>query len=335
MRRSSTLIFGAFWLCVVGAMPCVAADTAAAATPPGQPAAGPGGSDYAFKAARATAYGEGLEAYWIIEPSERVERALPVVVFVHGLGQINHTVYRAWITHLVRRGNVVIYPRYHLGGIVDPTTFTNAAAKNIVEALAKCDGKRHAAIDRSQLTMIGHSLGGTIVANLAATPTRYRLPVPRALMLLQPGDTRADRGVGAFFPSIAQDHSTIADGTLMLIVDVEGDYFVSAKAGQRLFDNAIAVDERDKRRLLLQTDTHGRPVLVADHMLPMGWTDRQSSSGRVNVYDFAAWRWFDAMQATAMGDEAQRGLVFGEAALEMGRWSDGTRVSPPIDQNAE
>jgi len=70
-------------------------------------------------------------------------------------------------------------------------------------------------------------------------------------------------------------------------------------------------------------------------MLPMAWTERQDSQGRVNAYDFALWRWFDALQATAMGDKKQREHVFGEAALDVGKWSDGTPVRPPIDQKVD
>lgn len=310
-------------------------DAGAAPVPPVQSASGPGGSAYAFDGLLAASYGEGAEAYWVIEPSRRVDRELPVVVFVHGFGQIHYTIYRAWITHLVRRGNVVIFPRYHLGGVVDPATFTQAAATNIAEALTRCDGQRHAAVDPDTLTMIGHSLGGTIVANLAARPEHFGLPRPKALVLHQPGDTRADRGLGALFPSVTEAHRTIAKDTLMLVVDVENDYFVSPHAGRRIFDNATAIDASNKRRLLMRSDAHGRPAIVADHMLPMGWTTRDIRSGRVNAYDLAAWRWFDAMQAAAMGDEDQREGVFGEAALDIGKWSDGTPVRRPVDASAK
>lgn len=303
--------------------------------PPGQNETGPGGRDYVFSAIRATAYGEGAQGYWIIEPKQRADKPLPVVLFVHGFGLTNYTAYRSWITHLVRKGNVVIYPVYHTGGIVDPTTFTDAAAAAAAKALTQCDGKRHASIDTKQLTMIGHSLGGTIIANLAARPQHYKLPAPKALMLLQPGDTRSDKGMGAFFPTITHDHRTIAQGTLMLVVDVEGDYFVSPKAGQRIVNNATGIDAKDKRRLLLRTDAHSEPAIIADHMLPMAWTNSQASQGRVNAYDFAIWRWFDAMQATALGDEQGRAIVFGEAALDLGRWSDGQLVRRPVDASGD
>lgn len=331
MRRIDRQQFVLLWLSVFLAIGCAAADTQAQPTPPSQAATGPGGKDYPYSKTLATGYGEDDERYWIIEPDHAIDKPLPVILFVHGMGLTNHSAYRSWIDHLVRRGNIVIYPVYHTGGIVDPATFTDAAAAGARKAIAQCDGKRHKRADTQRFTMVGHSLGGTIIANLAARPKHFGLPTPKALMLLQPGDTKADQGIGALFPSITEDHDTIPAATLMLIVDVEGDYFVSPRAGQRIYDNAIEVEAKNKRRLLLKTDGHGEPAIVADHMLPMAWTSRQDSQGRVNAYDFACWRWFDAMQATAHGDDKHRGLVFGDAALDLGQWSDGKPVRPPVD----
>ena len=299
-------------------------------TPPTQPKSGPGGSDYTYEQVRATEYGEGADGYWIIEPVDAGDEPLPVVLFAHGLNQTNYAAYGSWIRHLARHGNLVIFPRYQTGGAVDPKTFTPQTAQAMREALKRCDGKKHPEADVKRFSMVGHSLGGTIIANLAARPNHYGLPVPKALMLLQPGDTRADKGFGAFFPSITEDHSTIAKGTLMLIVDVVGDYYVSAKGGTRIYDKAELIDTRDKDRLLLETDEHGNPALVADHMLPFAWPNGRGR-GKANAYDFAQWRWFDALMATAYGDEAQRKFVLGNTTEQraIGRWSDGTPVREP------
>jgi len=335
MKRLKPLKIGVLCLSIILAMPAVAADAPAKITPPKQPKAGPGGMDYRFTRVDSNAYGEGENEYWIIEPRDTWEKPLPVILFVHGKGLTNFSAYRTWINHLVLKGNIVIYPAYHTGGLVDPTTFTNNTANAAAQALARCDGTQHKLADTGRFTMVGHSLGGTIIANLAARPEYYNLPAPKALMLLQPGDTKSDKGIGALFPSITEDHSTIPQRTLMLIVDSSNDYFVSPNAGQRIVDNATSVDPQDKRRLLLATDNHGEPAIIVDHMLPMAWTYKQDSQGRVNAYDFALWRWFDALQATAHGDESMRKYVFGEQALNMGQWSDGTRVRRPIEQIEE
>lgn len=323
-----------FCLSVVLATGTASADTQGKPEPPGQPASGPGSNDYPFEHTRITAYGEGAGGYYIIEPREAPKQALPVVLFVHGMGATSYGGYHAWVTHLVRKGNVVLFPLYHDKGIVDPATFTNTAAAAAAEAIKRCDGDTHALIDTDRLTMVGHSLGGTIIANLAARPRHFKLPAPKAIMPLQSGDTRADSGLGALLSSITEDHSTIAKGTLMLIVDVEKDRIVSPKVGQRIHDNADRVAVRNKRRLVLRNDDHGEPTIIADHMLPNGWFDRQKRHVSVNTYDFALWRWFDSLQALAHGDEEHRDHVFGEVALNLGHWSDGTPVRRPIDASA-
>lgn len=300
-------------------------------TPPNQPMTGPGGREYRFERIDSKAYGQGAEGYWIIEPRDTVDESLPVILFVHGLNLPGFGSYRQWINHLVLKGNIVIYPRYQTGGIVDPTAFTDNTAEAARKALARCDGQRHKQADTERFTMIGHSLGGTIIANLAARPKHYGLPAPDALMLLQPGDTKADQGLGALLPSITEDYSTIPAGTLMLIVDVERDWFVSPHAGQRIYDSARLIDVKDKSRVLMKTDDHGRPALVADHFLPMAWT-LGPGRGRADAYDFALWRWFDALQATAGGDERQRKFVLGNTPQQrdLGRWSDGWPVREPV-----
>ena len=299
-------------------------------TPPNQPKSGPGSSDYAYEQVRAKAYGEGADGYWIIEPVDTGDDPLPVVLFVHGLNQTNYTIYGSWIRHLARRGNLVVFPRYQTGGVVDPKTFTTKTAEAMRAALKRCDGRRHPKADTKRFAMVGHSLGGTIIANLAARPKHFGLPTPKAVMPLQPGDTRADGGLGAFFPSITEDHSTIAKGTLMLIVDVDNDYYVSANGGMRIYDKAERIETGDKGRLLLRSDDHGSPALIADHMLPFAWPHGRGR-GEANAYDFAQWRWFDALMATAYGDETQRPIALGNTPeqMDLGKWSDGRPVRKP------
>ncbi|MEM9347692.1 MAG: hypothetical protein AAGB26_13855 [Planctomycetota bacterium] len=336
MRFADWLQLGSIWLAVVIAIGPLTTYGQPKAKPPGQPAVGFGGRDYAFMDVRVTAYGEGAEAYWILEPRKRSEKPLPVVLFLHGLNLPHYAGYQSWIHHLVKRGNIVVFPRYQAHGIVDPKTFTTEAAKAARSAITKCDGMDHVEADPDRLAMIGHSLGGTIIANLAARPEHFGLPVPKALMHLQTSDTKADSGLGALLPSISQDHSTIAKGTLMLVVDVEDDWIVGPKAGQRILDAAEKVNAADKRRLLLRSDTHGVPALIAGHSVPVAWTHEPGrGSGSTNALDYALWRWFDALQAVANGDDDHRGLVFGEAALDLGTWSDGTPVRPPIEPAAK
>src|SRR5471032_790996 len=79
---------------------------AAAPTPPTQPSSGPGGSgDYIYAGYNETDQGTGSTEVWIFEPQGAPDN-VPVVVFLHGFGAMDPTLYLGWINHLVRRGNI-------------------------------------------------------------------------------------------------------------------------------------------------------------------------------------------------------------------------------------
>ena len=77
-----------------------------APTPPQQPAHGPGGADYAHGHVDARLVKDGAQGWWLFTPSNPVPKSAPVVIFCHGWGAMNPKTYRAWIDHLVRRGNI-------------------------------------------------------------------------------------------------------------------------------------------------------------------------------------------------------------------------------------
>src|SRR4051812_24096508 len=87
-----------------------------AASVPSQPKQhekGPGSSEYAYKEVVKNDYGEGDTQYWIFEPAQPASKGkVPVIIFMHGWSAMEPEGYLGWIEHLVKRGNIVIYPRY-------------------------------------------------------------------------------------------------------------------------------------------------------------------------------------------------------------------------------
>ena len=57
-------------------------------------------------------YGQGGKEYWIYEPDRPKPKTAPVVIFLHGWSGTNPLYYGAWIDHIVKRGNIVVFPRY-------------------------------------------------------------------------------------------------------------------------------------------------------------------------------------------------------------------------------
>ncbi len=300
-------------------------------SPPDQREAGPGGRDYVYDGVITTRYGEGADGYWLFEPAGAdKQRPLPVVGLMHGLNATHYGGSWLWIRHLVRKGNVVVYPQYQQGFVLDPTTFTDKSAVAIADALKRLDGGRHVKADGKRFALAGHSLGGTIAANLAARHEHYMLPRARAVMPVLPGDVRTDKGLGAFFPSLIEDHASVPRGTLLLVVAAEDDNIVGQGVARRIYHGAEQVPTEDKDFVLLHADGHGRPALVADHFVNASYVARD---GRVvaDAFDYALWRWLDALMDAAFDEGRHREIALGgtHEQRDLGKWSDGTPVRKP------
>ncbi len=106
-------------------------------TPPQQPDSGPGGAALRCRTVQAQVYGEGNLAYWIFEPADPTPMHAPLIVFNHGWGAIQPLVYGLWIDHLVRRGNIVVYPAYQENLITAPREFTPNAIAAVKDAIRR------------------------------------------------------------------------------------------------------------------------------------------------------------------------------------------------------
>jgi len=141
---------------------------AGAPSPPEQPKTGPGGADYRHAKVAKHVFGQGVGQVWVFEPDEPRPETAPVVVFNHGWMALLPQVYRGWIDHLVRRGNIVIYPRYQDGPLTMPWTFLRNAVGAVKHALAQIEGEGHVRPDRERFAIVGHSAGGALSADMAA-----------------------------------------------------------------------------------------------------------------------------------------------------------------------
>ena len=84
----------------------------------------PAAPTYPHKSVKQTEVGEGPRSYWLFEPAEPSPEMAPVVVFNHGWFAVNPAVYGAWIEHMVRRGRIVIAPRYQRDLLTPPANFS-------------------------------------------------------------------------------------------------------------------------------------------------------------------------------------------------------------------
>ncbi len=309
--------------------------------PPIQPAEGPGGADYAHAKIVEWERGKGDNQVWVFEPDAPKPDTAPLVVFLHGWGGMLPAPYRAWVDHLVRKGNIVVYPRYQ-GSLVSPGRKYDrnvyGALKAALQVLAE-EGHVHPELDH--VAAVGHSFGASITVNYAAAAEREGLPRPKAILVIQPGNAAS-----GFMHMKIEDLSKIPDGTLALVVAGEDDEIAGRETARRYFREMTSIAKEDRDYILVRSDDRGSPDLRASHFDPCAPLDVGKGSKlmnltgglidgremRVDAYDWRGyWKWMDALcdaafrgrnRAYALGDTPEQ--------KDLGTWSDGTQVREPL-----
>jgi dienelactone hydrolase len=282
--------------------------------------------------------GSGARSYWLFEPAQpRAERA-PVVVFHHGWLAVNPGVYGAWIEHLTRQGFIVIFPRYHADWTTPPAEYlpnSIAAVRDALDVLQGAPG--HTRPDRDRFAIIGHSAGGNLSVLMAAVAAEVGLPQPKAVVSLMPGEVR---------PVDEPKLEKVPGKTLLVVVAGENDWVVGDSRARQIYAETTAVAPSHKTYILYRSDRQGPVSLVADHLAPTGAApDIDSGEGPMRAFQmkhagvdvldrYGLWRitdiTIDAAFAGRTLDEASHG---GALFRDLGRWSDGRAVTPPIVGN--
>ena len=327
-------------------------------TPPAQPASGPGGKQYAHASVTKNRYGKGGQEYWIFEPDTPKPSIAPVVVFLHGWGGMNPMYYGAWIDHLVKRGNIVMYPRYQASLLTSIQEFTPNTVKAIKDGIERLQTEPgHVKPDLNRFAAVGHSMGGLLAASVAAMASESGLPRVSAVMSVEPGITQAPIS----FP--LADLKKISAETLLLAVVGDQDTLVGDFDAKRIYKESTRVPANNKDYVTMVSDKHGTPELQASHRAPTAH-DRSYDSGdgigggpaetsdragglptrpidgqqtgrrdrietmMVNALDFyGTWKLFDGLCDAAFYGK-NREYALGNTAQQrfMGVWSDGVPV---------
>jgi pimeloyl-ACP methyl ester carboxylesterase len=248
-------------------------------SPPSQPNDGPGGSKYAHAAVTKNRYGTGAQEYWLYEPDEPRPCSAPLVVFLHGWGGTNPAVYGAWLEHLVRRGNIVVYPRYQADLRTPLGDFTPNTLNGIKQAIERLQTETgHVRPELDKFAVVGHSVGGLLTANVAALANESGLPKVRAMMSVEPGRTwnRLDR-----MNVPLADLGKIPPETLLLTVCGDQDNLARCTDARRIYYESRHVAATNKNFVMLVSDAHGRPALNATHFAPAA-PDKSYDSGESN-----------------------------------------------------
>jgi dienelactone hydrolase len=229
--------------------------------PPPQPVSGPGGADYAHADVESLRLGDGAEEYWLFTPAEPIPQTAPMVVFLHGWSGINPRCYSAWIRHLVRRGNIVVYPRYQENLFADVGDMVDASAVAVADAWTTLNAAEGVRPDPRGIVLAGHSLGAMIALHLPDLLADTDLPPAIVYFIMQPGGQRF------LAPTAPQN---LASEALVIVMDGDADTRVGNQASRPVFE-ALAAALPDGQVELITVVTEGRttPALVADHYSPL------------------------------------------------------------------
>src|SRR3954452_1803888 len=317
----------------------LAANAAAAVMQPPQPKSGPGGSDYPHRSWRVSSGGIGANAWYAFEPATPRPVKAPLAIITHGYYEFSgYDSMYALIRHTVRKGSVVIYPRWQPAitspcpGPFDVEPCIASEVKGIRGALSYLRAsKERVQPDLTRTSYFGFSFGGIITANIANRYRSLHLPKPRAIFLDDPhdgalagvGEPALDDSLAGIPADVKLECHSGADG----VIHEPGKQDSSCNA---VFPKLGQIPKRDKDLVLTHTDRHGTPPLYAIHGVCAG------GRGRADAYDWSfCWKVWDALRSCAYdGKDCRYALGDTPQHRSNGRWSDGTPVTPLKIQDA-
>jgi acetyl esterase/lipase len=277
---------------------------------------------------RRSKHGTGAKQFWIFTPDEPKPERAPVVVLLHGWGSFDPEVYGAWIKHLVRRGNIVVYPRYQesIGSL--PSGFADNAVSAFRDAIARLQA-RDVQPDLEKVSFVGHSMGAIMSANIAQNADRLNLPHARALFLAEPA-----------FEPIVGTYDQIPAETL-LVIAVGADVKRDASA-QRILQGSTLIPRGNKNFIALPSDLHGNPPLISDHFAPCAAEQFDAAAARKPLGEWRGrtrdaldylgyWKLCDGLlDAAFFGRNRHYALGDSPELRFMGLWSDNTPVKEAV-----
>lgn len=304
-----------------------------AQSPPAQPLMGPGGANYVHSSVIQTNSTSLFTAdgYWLFEPDQPKPDSADVVIFNHGWGVYNPGPYGKWIQHLVRKGNIVIFPKYQQNDGTFFSTYTPNAATGIIDAINELQTNVNSVKPRmNHIGMIGHSFGGVITANLAIEYNAYGVPKPDCFMLCEPGPG-ATTGHLSTYSNMETDYKS-------LIIVGEDDIIVGKAFGKMIYDSTN-IPANHKNYIIQYADSP--PTIEATHNEPLsadiaydGGTvatviAAAYATSKIDAVDFYCyWKLADALlSCTFYGTNCE--YAFGDTPEQrfMGNWSDGSSAT--------
>ena len=123
------------------------------------------------------------------------------------------------------------------------------------QALDELQSTGHVTPQLDHFAIVGHSLGGGISTYMAARAVAEGLPIPQAIMPVQPALPFGD----------STDLQLITNETYMLVIVGENDTVVFNYSALPIFYDTTGIPLDQKDYIIQLSDFYGYPGLSADH----------------------------------------------------------------------
>ena len=296
--------------------------------PPDQPATGPGSSEARFGGMimlEQVPTGEIAADYWLFVPSDPLPGTptaaapLPLIIFAHSYTMRDPVYYLAWIEHLVRRGAVVLYAEYQ-EDTEDYAVWRQNLLDDVRSALATLE-QEGVPIDLDRVAAVGHSVGGVLVVDYAASAAAEGLPTPAVVMAAAPGCGGCQ---------VANLDVVPATTRLLLVLAADDSDPTGEGIVAQIWSGVSAVPLEQRDIVTVVSDTHGAPWLLATHEQAEAASPDEAAYASIapNALDwYGTWKWLDALMGCAFaGEWCEYALNNTPEQRFMGTWSDGTLV---------
>jgi len=294
--------------------------------------------------------GEGAQRVYVFMPAQPALRGeVPVVLFHHGWQGMNPLNFGGLIDHLVRGGQVVIYPVYQDSAQAPPQAVTANAAEASRRALAALKTRYALTPDPRRVLYYGYSMGAAIALNLALNPEAHQLPAPRALALVAPGDAH-HVAHGEQARSIIGPVEYLPPSLPVALLTGAADTSIGLPTARLLAARLCGIRADRRVLMVLPSGEHGDKKVNAGHGSPGAPDSRYDfdlarrdiptriagrsgfeASASLNQLDFYGyWKVLDAL-TDSLGNDSLPASVFGSGTPEqlyLGLWSDGTPYPP-------
>ena len=337
MRRCSAVVLALVLIAMMmGGIPLrSAAQEATPATtagakpqPPRQPTTGPGSSEALFggmTTIEQVPAGEIEADYWLFVPSDPLPgttaaaEPLPLVIFAHSYTLRDPVYYLAWIDHLVRRGAVVLHSEYQEDA-EDYAVYRQNFLDDVRSALATLEHEG-VPIDPTRVAAVGHSVGGVLAVDYAASAAAEELPVPATVMAAAPGCGKCQ---------VADLDAVPATTRVLLVIAADDSDPTGEGVVEQIWNGLSAVPLEQRDIVTVVSDTHGAPWLFATHEQAEAASpdDAAYASIAPDALDwYGTWKWLDALMSCAFnGEWCEYALGNTPEQRFMGTWSDGVPV---------